>query len=292
LREHDPGYGALRRAARAAVVMPAMFAIGDRLIANPAVATFAAFGSFAMLLLVDFGGEVRDRLLDQAALGVACGVLIALATLVSRTTWLAAATMAVVAFVILFAGVVSSVLAGATTSLLLSFILPVSLAGPVSSIPDRVAGWGLATGASMVAISVLWPAPARDPVRTLAIAACRALAGRLRAHVSYASGEGGAEAEDALAVAIASADAAVQAVEGAFFATPYRPTGLSSEARAAIRLVDELRWLNTIVLRAAPKSPRPPRVREVWAVKLAAADVLEASRPARGAGWSARACDC
>jgi hypothetical protein len=277
MREHDPGYGALRRAARAALVMPAMFAIGDRVIGNPAVATFAAFGSFAMLLLVDFAGEMQDRLLDQAALGVACGVLIALATLVSRTTWLAAAVMAAVAFVILFAAAVSSVLAGATTSLLLSFILPVSLAGPVSSIPDRVAGWGLAVGASLLAIWVLWPAPAHDPVRTLAIAACRALARRLRAHVSFASGERGGAEEEALRLATASADDAVQAMERAFFAAPYRPTGLSSEARAAIRLVDELRWLNTVVLRAAPKPHPPPGVAEVWAVKLATAEVLDPS---------------
>src|SRR6476619_4943814 len=47
------------------------------------------------------------------------------------------------AFGILFAGVVSSVLAAATTTLLLAFILPVSLPGMASSIPDRVAGWGL-----------------------------------------------------------------------------------------------------------------------------------------------------
>jgi len=34
--------------------MPAMFALGDKVLGNPQVATFAAFGSFAMLLLVDF----------------------------------------------------------------------------------------------------------------------------------------------------------------------------------------------------------------------------------------------
>ena len=51
LRERDRGFSALRRAGRAALVMPAMFALGDVVIGNPAVATFAAFGSFAMLLL-------------------------------------------------------------------------------------------------------------------------------------------------------------------------------------------------------------------------------------------------
>jgi hypothetical protein len=116
LRAHDPAYGALRRAARTALVMPAMFALADKVIANPVLATFAAFGSFAMLLLVDFSGPVKDRLLDQTALVVACAALIALATLVSRTTWLAAAVMAIIAFVVLFAGVISSVLVDHVTA--------------------------------------------------------------------------------------------------------------------------------------------------------------------------------
>ena len=55
----------------------------------------------------------------------------------------------------LFSAVVSSVIASATTSLLLSYILPVSLPGPASQIPDRIAGWGMAAGASVIAIAVL-----------------------------------------------------------------------------------------------------------------------------------------
>src|SRR3954451_17062347 len=181
LRSHDRGYAALRRAGRTAIAMPALFALGTKVIGDPVVATFAAFGSFAMLLLVDFPGPVRDRLRNQAALAVGCALLISVATLVSRTTWMAATAMAVVGFGVLFAGVASSVLAGATQTLLLSFVLPVSLAGPPSSIPDRLAGWGVACAVSLFAIALLWPAPARDPVRTDAIAASRALAHPLRA---------------------------------------------------------------------------------------------------------------
>ncbi len=277
LRAHDPGSAALRRAARTALVMPAMFALGDKVIANPVLATFAAFGSFAMLLLVDFSGSIKDRMLDQSALGVACAALICLGTLVSRTTWLAAAGMAVVAFAVLFAGVVSSVLAGSTTSLLLAFILPVSLPGPVSAIPDRVAGWGLAAGASVLAIALLWPAPARNPVRTAAIAACRALAARLRAEVAYVMSAGGADATAAHHAAVTAGQEAVDALERVFFATPYRPTGLTTDARAVVRLVDELRWLNTIVLHsAARRQPARPSL-HVCSVKVGAAEVLERS---------------
>jgi uncharacterized membrane protein YccC len=275
LRTHDPGYGALRRATRTALIMPAMFALGDKVIGNPMVGTFAAFGSFAMLLLVDFTGPIRDRLFAQAALGVSCALLICLGTLTSQSTWLAAVAMAVVAFAALFAGVVSSVLASATTALLLAFILPVSLPGPASSIPDRVAGWGLAATASLFAISLLWPAPARNPLRGAVTVACRALADRLRTGVSYMMSGGTPDAEQIHRAAVARADDAVHEMQSVFFATPYRPTGLATDARAVIRLVDELRWLSSIVLRSAPTRHPPGRAPQVYAVKIAAADVLE-----------------
>src|SRR3954452_4679943 len=257
LRERDRGLAATRRAARAALLMPAMFALGKEVIGDPMVATFAAFGSFALLLLVDFPGPLRVRLQDQAWLAVTGAGLVALRTLASSATWLAAVAMTVVAFCVLFAGVVSSVLAGATTALLIAFIVPVSLVGPASQIPERLAGWGLASVASLFAISLLWPAPARDPARSAAIGGCRAMAAALR--------DGGAALTE-------RATRAVAALQTTFFATPYRPTGLSTAARAVVRLVDELRWLQTIVVETGPQPAADPAVR---AVMIAAADALE-----------------
>jgi hypothetical protein len=275
LHTHDPGHLATRRALRATVLMPAMFAVGDKAIANPEVAYFVAFGSFAMLLLVDFQGSIADRVRAQVSLAVACMVLITLGTLASRSTPVAVIAMALVAFVILFSGCVSSVLASATTALLLAFILPVSLPGPVSSIPDRIAGWGLAAGVSVLAIAVLWPAPVRNPVRMSAIAACRALAARLRAEISYVLSAGSDSDRSTYVAAIAAAEKAVEGLHSVFFGTPYRPTGLTTDARAVVRLVDELRWLNSIVLKSAPKQhPKTPD-KAVCAVKVAAAEVLE-----------------
>jgi uncharacterized membrane protein YccC len=248
LGQRDRDFVALRRAARAAIVMPAMFALGDKVIGNPQLATFAAFGSFAMLLLVDFGGPMAERLQAEAALAVTGAVFVCLATLASRTAWLAAIAMAVVGFGVIFAGVVSSVLAGATTALLLAFILPVSLAAPASAVPDRLAGWAMAGGAALVAIALLWPAPARNRLRGAAAAACRALAARVRAGFAYLLS--GMDKQSALDLdhAAAQADQAVEALRSTFLATPYRPTGLSTPARTTVRLVDELNWLDSIVI--------------------------------------------
>ena len=253
--------------------MPAMFALGDKVIGNPQVATFAAFGSFAMLLLADFGGPMAERLQAQAALAVTGGVFVCLATLASQAAWLAAAAMAVAGFGVIFAGVVSSVLAGATTALLLAFILPVSLAAPASAVPGRLAGWAMAAGAALVATALLWPAPARDRLRGAAAGACRALAARLRAGVAYLlSGRAGPSARDRDHAA-AQADQAVGALRGAFLVTPYRPTGLSTAARMTVRLVDELIWLNSIIIQ--PGLHRDGVNRAALRVTQAAAAVLD-----------------
>ena len=275
LGQRDRDFAALRRAGRTAIVMPAMFAVGDKVIGNASVATFAAFGSFAMLLLVDFTGPMRQRLQAQAALAVVGGVFVCAGTLASQTVWLAAAAMAVVAFGVIFAGVVSSVLAGATTSLLLAFILPVSLAGPVSSVPDRLAGWGMAAGAALVAVALLWPAPARDPLRSATVTACRALAARLRAEVTYQLDDEDRPFALDHERAVMQAKDAVSALRRAFLATPYRPTGLSTAARAVVRLVDELGWLNTLVVRCSQRADGAVADRAACAVRLAAAAVLE-----------------
>ena len=273
LGQRDRGFAALRRATRAAIIIPGMFALGDKVIGNPQLATFAAFGSFATLLLADFGGPMAERLQAQAALAVTGGVFVCLATLASQNAWLAAVAMAVAGFGVIFAGVVSSVLAGATTALLLAFILPVSLAAPVSAVPSRLAGWGMAAGVALVATALLWPAPARDRLRGAAAAACRALAARLRAGIAYLlSGMDGQFALDR-DHAVTQADQAVEALRRAFLATPYRPTGLSTPARTTVRLVDELIWLNSIVIQ--PGLHRDGVHRAALRVNQAAAAVLD-----------------
>jgi len=275
LGSRDRGFSALRRAGRTALVMPATFALSETVIGNPAIATFAAFGSFAMLLLVDFRGPMRVRLAAQAALALAGGFFVCVGTVASRATWLAAAAMALVAFGVLFVGVISSVLAGASTSLLLAFILPVSLAGPISSIPDRLAGWGIASGAALLAVALLWPTPSRNPLRGSSIEACRAIAARLRSEVATLvdreSAPSGAEHDEVIARAAAS----VAALQQAFFATPYQPTGLSTAARTIVRLVDEVGWLHAIVVQSAGHRGGFPASRAACAVKGAAASVLE-----------------
>src|SRR5690349_20700908 len=120
--------------------MPALLAFSSGIAHNPDVATFAAFGSFALLLLADFGGSLALRLAAQSGLIAVGCVLIPLATLAALSPWTAALAMLGVGFQVLFAGVVSSALAAASTAILLSFILPVATPARLAAIPDRLLG--------------------------------------------------------------------------------------------------------------------------------------------------------
>jgi len=263
--------------------MPALFAFGSHVL-GPTVATYAAFGSFAMLLLADFGGTTAERLAAQVLLIATGSVLLCVATLASRSALLAAGAMLVVGFGVLFAGIVSSVLAAATASVLLAFILPVATPATAAAIPDRLAGWLLAGAVSLPAITLLWPAPVREPLRDAAADACRALSARLTAE-GRQDGHGDTDRDVAVAVADAvdAAAAAVDALRARFFATPYRPTGLTTADRAVVRLVDEVVWLSAVLDRAAGTAPgaADPGVR---AVKTAAAVLLDHAGKALGPG--------
>jgi hypothetical protein len=63
-------------------------------------------------------------------------------------------------------------------------IVAVSFPAGPDAIPDRLAGWGMACGASLIAITVFWPAPVHDRLRSLATEASLAVAARLRADAS------------------------------------------------------------------------------------------------------------
>ena len=271
LRRHDPGLRALRRAGRVAIVMPLLFALGARVIGNADVATFAAFGSFALLLLVDVNGSRSERVLGIAWLAVVGALLVGLATVVSRQPVLAALTMAVVGFVVLFVGVVSSELAGASTALLLAFVLPVATPAPLESIPYRMAGWLLAAGMAALAVAFWWPAPPRSPLRGPSAQTCRLFAERLTADGRVATGELGLADRDAVTERLRAAYASLR---DAFYATPNRPTDLGTASRILVRLVDELGWLLTVDEQSPPVAPGARVDGRILAVRTASAEAL------------------
>jgi len=115
--------------------VPATFATGQELLHSSNVALFAAFGSVAMLLFVEFGGPLRRRFTAHAAFALATLVPVILGTACPRVPWVAAVVALAFSFIVLFSAVISSVLASATSGMLISFLLPVTIPGPLTP-PD------------------------------------------------------------------------------------------------------------------------------------------------------------
>jgi uncharacterized membrane protein YccC len=222
---------ALKSAARAAIVMPAVFAFADQVIGNPQTSLFAAFGSFAVLVLVEFGGWRRARLLAYLAFAAVGVALITLGTLCSRDVWLAAGATGVVVFVTLFSGSLNGYLAAASTGAILLFVLPTNVPAPNSAIPDRLLGFALAAGVGTLAVLFLWPPRRRADLR-------RSVAGAMRSVVELIDAEP--------AQAGARADTARGAVDGlrrSFLGSQHRPAGPTGATAALAALPDELDWL-------------------------------------------------
>ncbi|HEY2792147.1 MAG TPA: FUSC family protein [Micromonosporaceae bacterium] len=259
----DPHYSALKRAVRAAVVIPVNFAIGSELIGDPQVAVLAAFGSFALLLFVDFHGSRSSRAAAYGTVAVAGAVFITLGTLLSTPDWLAVTSMAVIGFLVLFAGVVSSIIAAAGRAVLLTFILPVMLAGHASDIPARLLGWLIACAVAIPAVLFVWPPEDQNRLRSRTAAMCHALAHALTLDPKHAGGQDYR----------VTTQLAVNELRAAFRASAVRPVALSTGSRLLMRLVDELEWLTTTVVNACAEGPDewPEHAREL---RTAATDVL------------------
>jgi len=255
---------AVKSAARAAIVMPAVFAFADKVIGKPQTSLFAAFGSFGLLVLVEFTGPPRTRLLAYLGLASVGAAFITLGTLCSRNAWLAAGAMAVVGFTTLFAGVLSGYFAAGATGAILTFVLPVTLPAPISAIPDRLEGWGLAAAAAISALMLLWPPRQRADLQREAAGALCAVADLLDAN------------RETRAVRARLARESVDALGRRLIGTQHRPTGPTGPTAALASLPDELDWLLSF-LTPSPDVPLALASAEDAEAMAAAAAVLRAS---------------
>ncbi|HYB86298.1 MAG TPA: FUSC family protein, partial [Streptosporangiaceae bacterium] len=238
LRAHDPGLVTLKRAVCAAVVVPSIFAIALAITSNAQVPLFASFGAFALMLFVNIPGTRPDKLRHYLALIVAGALLIVAGSLCSTQDVPAVAGMAVAAFVVLFAGVVSPTAALGSTYLLLAFVLAVNVPVPPGQIPARLAGWALAAAAAVPVVLLVWARPWYDTRRAALVRALQRLADLVQAH---ADGRRDPAAHDA-------ADNALHQLGKDFTATPYPPTGLALSQAAVAKMVSRVQWAGALAV--------------------------------------------
>ncbi|MGK3204340.1 FUSC family protein [Amycolatopsis sp. MEPSY49] len=223
---------------RATLVVPALFAFSSTVIGDLQVATFAAFGGFATLVMASFGGDRRDKLRAHFGLAVVGSVLLAVGTAASASLPLAAVVTLIVAFLVLFGGVAGPNAAAGGTAALLAYVLPAASPGTMSMVPARLGGWWLASVVGTAAVLLLSP---RSPATTLRDAAARA-AGAMADHLDAAL-RGGATVGTAHEAAVEAKHHLIDE----FTATPYRQTGLAAEDQALDNLVGLLEWCGSVI---------------------------------------------
>ena len=226
------------RGVRAAIVVSGGFAFTDVVIDNKQMAVFTAFGGFATLVMVSFAGTRRDKLAAHAGLAIAGSVLLTIGTVVASSTVLAALVTVPVTFVVFFAGVAGPNAASAVTGALLAYVLPAASPGAIGSIPDRLAGWWLASVVGTAAVLALSLRPGVDSLRAAASKLATALAEQIDAAL------GGTATDDQLAACVA----AKHELMAQFSETPYRPIGLTAPDEALANGVELLEWCTTLVL--------------------------------------------
>ena len=155
IRQRDPEFDALRRAGRAAIVVPVAAAVGFAAGGGSQTPLFTIFGSVALLILVDFPGNRPARALAYAGLGFNGLVLITLGTLVAPHPWVSVAVMFVLGVVVTFSGVLSEIIAAGQRATLLTFVLPACT--PVGPIADRLLGWLIALAVCVPAALFVFP---------------------------------------------------------------------------------------------------------------------------------------
>jgi uncharacterized membrane protein YccC len=278
-RFRDPNRINLRKASRAALVVPAVFALlvltGD----TPS-ALFAAFGSFSALVFSDFGGPRPRRFRAYLLLAVVGAALVALGTAFADTMWPAAAVTLVVAFAIALCGALGGYFTAGGTASALAFVLAVMSPGVEADLASRELGWVLGVAVAGAAAVVLWPVHQRDRVRAAAAAVLREAARALAV-----------PAADRDLAALRDADADLTDRAGVV----YRPAGSITRERALVALVIAVRRLAMLLERvttaerspAADPTPEYAALARVVAASLADSAHLVAHDTADGAGVDA-----
>ena len=179
LQAKDPGFLAIKRAARVTLAACVAFYFSLYVLNDTQMATFAAFGCIALGALSEVTGTPWQRTRTYAAALLAGIVLVTIGTLLAVNTWAAVAGMLVIGFMIAYAGVGGPRVVGAANGLQLLYILPSFPPYAPEGLGSRLIGLVLAVALLAIADRVIWPPPVPTPFRHRLAVAIQAVRDRL-----------------------------------------------------------------------------------------------------------------
>ncbi|MGO9252953.1 MAG: FUSC family protein [Mycobacterium sp.] len=228
LHTKDPEHDTLRRAVRAAIMVPVAAGFAFLVVGGSAAPLYALLGAFWLLVVTDFPGNRQQRAVAYLGLAVTVSVLITVGTVVAPIAWLAVALMFFLGVAVTLASMLSATMSAGQRAALLSYVWPVCTPG--GPIGERLLGWLIALVVCVPAALFFLPPRHYDELRRRAARVYAALADRV---------EGVGSAADVTE--------AMDALRDNFLAASFRPVGLSAGSRALVRVADFLELVADLV---------------------------------------------
>ena len=214
--------------------MPLVFALAHAIFSNPQVALFGAFGSFALLLLVEFTGRPHVRLASYGGLFVVGAGFTVLGTVVSTQQGGGRRHHGGRRLRRALRRDRRATGGDGDDGCTLTFVLPVAVAQPASAIGPRLwAGRSPASSASPACMFV-WPPPWHDNLR-------RRLSAAISAVARLADARGPRRGQTTRRTTTCRQN--WQRLREQFSGTPYPPTGAAAGAVALSKLVGRVEWV-------------------------------------------------
>ena len=154
----------LVQSARAAIVVPSLFAVALLVIKQPEMAGFAVLGTFAHLVLVNYDAAGPGRFIQSATLTFLGSIMVAVGALVSSHAWLAVSGAVAVGFLTEAPLLLFGSIANIRGALLMSFMSAVVAPAPGGSVFLYVSGWVVAGAVAQPALLLIWTSLEDRPV--------------------------------------------------------------------------------------------------------------------------------
>lgn len=142
---------------RAAIAATVAFYLGWIVIDNAVLAVFATLGVIGLLVMADFGGDLRRQARCYVIATLLGGALVALGTSVSEHTLAAAGLLFLVALCVALSTALGRNVAMGANGVLLFFLVACAVPAPIGAWDSRISGVFLGGGISLLAALTIWP---------------------------------------------------------------------------------------------------------------------------------------
>ena len=230
----DPGHIGRRRGIRAAIALPVALAVTLNVVDDHTGAVFAALGCAAMLITADFAGTLQRRLRAYLLTGLIVTPVILLGWAASHTVVSAVVTTLVVAFGIAFVSLLRGTFAVGAPAVMLTFVVAITLGGPVEAVPGYLEAWWIAVAVSTIAALTIVPRDVRAPIRKALSDTLARGAAAVRAIWVDGSALHDVDAR------LAQLRASVERLDSVYDGNPFRPSGATQHDRALTLLVNHV----------------------------------------------------